>query len=103
MVFSMMKQVPDGEGSSENKSRAHDPCTLPWCKLVKNDALEAIAAMTHIRVSDIFACKPEECEPQGTCHMTHPALGSNPVLSMFTPRGRVSFTNEINDLTRQVQ
>jgi hypothetical protein len=49
-MFSITKQAPEGKFRKESRSTISDPSSLPICKTGSHYALEAIAAMTKVRV-----------------------------------------------------
>jgi hypothetical protein len=59
MAFTMM-EIPHEKSSLEIMSRSVDPSTLSSCKALAHILLEAIAAMTRVRVQDPCPCKEKE-------------------------------------------
>jgi hypothetical protein len=55
-ILSIVKQVPGGESSPGRISRNFDQFALLSCHSVAYSSLDAIAAMTRVRVQDPLSC-----------------------------------------------
>jgi hypothetical protein len=82
-----MNQAPAGESRMEIKSRNSDLCMRLSHALMTNYLLQAIAAMTRVRIQDPAPCKWKRLEPLGAYQVTGIMLLSNAISSLTTKSG----------------
>lgn len=93
-IVSLIEQVVNGKSSAKIKSRTSDPFTIPSCNLVTHVLIDAIAAMTRIRVQDPFPYRQKSRERLGAYAARSISPASRVMRSMDTKRCVVVFRTE---------